>query len=202
MRINISNTGNLEIYKDGYLELAFSGDTLVTAQTTIDEVKIRSMKGGVLSSQSQLYSAVMVADEDTRPIQMADIRPSGVGTNSDMTGAYTDVDELGQPDNVFLQSTVADQTSTFAASAISTDLDAGFETIAVGVSGLGLRGVTGPASAQTAIYSGTTNAVGTSTALDLTQTGFQDVYATDPDTATAWTFAGADAVEIGVKSLT
>src|SRR6266540_4368608 len=69
------------------------------------------LRGQSSTGSAPLYlSEVVVADEDTRMLDVVTLYPNAAGDLNEFTGAYTDVDESANNDGDVISSSVADQT--------------------------------------------------------------------------------------------
>lgn len=198
VRVNVSNTGNFDLYANGALQASFTGDTLLGAQTTIDTVWL----GNVRATGSSHWSGCFVADEDTRLIVAQHLRPIGNGFHTAWTGDYTDVDDLGDIDGNIINTVTADDLETYTKTTMTTDFDTGYEFMSLGVSAKARRAATGPQNLQLVCRSDTTDGVSASIPLDVTYDTKQGFFANDPATAAAWLKAAMDSAQVGVKAIT
>lgn len=199
VHIKIADSGGvLELYTNGSLIGSFTGDTLLTAATTLDKVTLLGLSNG---SATQTWSAVMVADEDTRPITYIGKRAIGAGGVSQWSGSYADIDETGFSDSDLIRSGTAEQVSTFIKNALPATYATGYSVIGIGVSARACKGASGPQNLQLAARSGSSNGFSASKALATSFAPKQDVFTQNPATSAAWTYAEADAAQIGVKSV-
>ena len=202
LHLVLSNTvGLFEVYKDGALLAALSvSDTILTAATTINRIRIYA-SGYISTTTDAQVSGVIVANEDTRPLVLTQLSPTGAGATSGWTGAYTDIDETGFSDVDFIESLTAAQVSTFA----FEDMPAGVasHTIeAVVVAGRGRVGVSSPTSIGAVARVGATDYDNPlEIALDTSYSGFQSIMAINPATSAAWSHAAVNSAEFGVKSI-
>lgn len=199
VRVTMDNSsGVFNFYIDDSLVQSFSGDTIYTASTTLDEVLIRN--GSATDTDATTFSALIIADEETRDIVFQSLKPTGAGTNSGWTGAYTTVDESGIDDSDFITVSSAAQTSTFAMTNTNAAFATNYEVVGLGVCARSSRGSSGVGYVKPAVYSNVTLGTGTSTPLDVTWGRAYHIFTQDPDTATTWTIGGIDAAELGVQS--
>lgn len=197
IEIVISNSGTINFYAGDVLEASFSGDTLLTADTTIDAFEI------VMDGATYVVSGMFISDTDSRAIRMVQSNITGNGTNTAWDGVYTDIDELGVPNDTDIISTgLSNQLETFTKEAFPAEFATGFNCLGIGVRARALRAVTGPQNLQLACRSGTTDGVSATQALDVTMAPYAAFFNQDPDTATDWVVADADSAEVGVKSIT
>lgn len=190
-------TGEITIYKDNVQDGTFSGDTITNgAIGTCDKVTFSGMES--TWANNTYYSAIMIADEDTRTIRYIQDTINAVGTHNDFTGAYTSVDSTGIDDINFMSGN-SGQKQTFTKGAGPTAYATGYDVIAVGVSARLKRGGAGAASHQLMVREGTTDGLGTSTSSPESFTNHKALFTTNPDTSAAWTYAEADAAEVGVS---
>ena len=193
-------TGVIEYYVDEILVSSFSGDTIRTAALTMDGVLIRSIdasNGGNVCT----YSAIIVADEDTRDLMYLQGAVNGDGAETAWTGDYTAVDETGVNTVDGISSANNGDVETFSKVALLASLS-DYEVYGVGLNAVAKRGATGPQNLQLAVRSGSTNVFSASKALDLEYTAYPEVFTVNPATAAPWTFAEADAAQVGVKAVT
>lgn len=199
VHIKIDNTvGIIDWYVDGILRDSFSGDTLYTAATTVDKVVLRATTTAGLPSGN--FSAIIIADEDTRDMIYSQTPVDGAGAETDWSGAYTAIDETGVNDADFIQSTTAGQRATFSFGNLHADFATGYDVVGVGVSARGSRGASGPANLKPLVRSGTTNGEGDPTAMDLTWKPARHFFALNPATTAAFTVSEVDSAQIGVRS--
>lgn len=196
-----NSTGVFRIYMNESLIVEFTGDTLQTGFTTIDQLRLSSGSTRVSADQTY-FSEVIVADEDTRGWRLATLGVTADGTNTAWTGDYTDIDEIDLDDADDITSDTADQVHGFAVDNVPAEA-AGYSVEAVVVGMRANRAASGPQNLQAHVRSGGTDYfssnVGT---LGLGLLPFQAVFATDPGTASAWAQSGVNAAEVGVKSIT
>jgi hypothetical protein len=202
VRLKIDNgSGSIELYIDGSIVASFSGDTLNDDFTQIDRVRFES-DNNILASLSAglLLSAVVIADEDTRPIRVKTLHVTGNGSNTDWNSDYTSVDEaLLNNDNDAIASDAANEVETFALADVGlTD----YLVAAVSVNMRAQRGIGGPQNIQAAVrVDGTNYFSGNLAGLGNTHAPFWNIFDVSPDTSAAWTLAEVDALEAGVKSI-
>jgi hypothetical protein len=191
-------TGVFLIYVDGTLAATHTAtDTILTAATTLDWMRIRS-PGGSLGVTSYT-SAILVADEDTRPLTVAQVLPSASGANSAWTGLFSAIDDTGIDDTDFISSDTLNAVSTYATPALASGLTGGTYTIvAVAISGRvsakAGRDVALTLYTNTATYPAT-DGVDANLFLNPRQT----IWHNNPATSTAWTPTEASGCQIGAK---
>jgi hypothetical protein len=84
--IKIANVGGvIEYYRGGVLKHAFYGDTLNTGYSDIGRI--------ILGCGGSVFSQCIIADQSTINMHVSTLAPSGAGTLTDWTGAYTDIDD-------------------------------------------------------------------------------------------------------------
>jgi hypothetical protein len=144
---------------------------------------------------------MIVQDQSTIGFVLGTCVPSGAGSTSAWTGAYTDIDEAVTSDADFISSGTANQVSTFAQTAIPTLT--GYVVRAVCVSARAKRGSSGPQNIRMALRSAGTNYFsGSDISLGLGYAPVQTIWATDPATSAAWVNTAISSLEPGVKSIT
>lgn len=194
--------GAIRMYVDGSLYLEFTGDTLTNTATTADSVEI----GGLNSSTSSyltIISSLMIREDDTRQAKIYETSLTGAGGYAEMTGAYTDVDELGSINDADkLVATAAGQRSTFAKSALPAGADSGMQVSALVVGARGLRSADATITGVNLLAeSGATLGESATKPLDVSFSPVNGIFVTDPNTSAAWTFSAVDAAKVGIKSV-
>lgn len=199
LRVKMDNSvGAIDYYLDTNLQHSFAGDTILDTPTTVNNMLLQCNSN--LGSRYQNFSAVIVADEDTREMEYSQTAIDAAGSNSDYTGDNTAVDEAGVNDADFISSATAGDVSTFGFGNLSADFNTGWDVVGLGVTARSMKGSAGVGFVIPAVYSGTTLGEGTSKEQDLAFSRAPHFFATDPDTATAFAVSGINSAEIGVKS--
>ena len=203
IHIVISDTGSIDIYQDGTSVCSYSGDTNVTDVNDVGFATFTTTRAGFDAS----FSEVVIATDDTRSYRVITMYPNGAGTNSDWSGAYTDVDDIGtthvdfMDDSDFIVTSSAADVSTFALTDPTTN---NYNVHAVVVGCRALIGGTGPQNLQVALA--TTSATDFSANLSGLSTSVfapgYNVWSTNPFTSTDWSIADLASLEAGVKATT
>jgi hypothetical protein len=201
IHIVLSDTvGKFELYIDGTLTATLTtSDTIRTAATTIDRITLRSPNVDTISCY---YSGIIVADEDTRGMRLVQRLPTGAGAETDWTGAYTAIDEIGINDADFITSATANQTSTFTFNDLPSEFN-GSPIAAVVVSERVQGSAISPTTLQNVARVGSTDYPDDTEHATTTAYGpAQTVFNVNPATLTEWTASTVNAAEFGVKSKT
>jgi hypothetical protein len=170
-------------------------DTLITGVTGINMAEFAGY------ATSAVYSSLIIADEDTRAMFMAQRLPTGNGANTAWTGAYTDVDETGYTDTDFIAATASGQKESYTHAALPAEWATGFAVQAVVISGRMMDGQgSGLFTHGLMRVGGVDYDVGLMGAAILHQ-GCQKVISLDPSTSAAWSLTNA-AAEFGVLAST
>lgn len=187
----------------GSMELYIAGTKLIDA--TVDLSGTTSLKNFRLYGNTYAplydtdwYSQVVIADEPTIGMRLLTRYPNGAGATSGWTGAYTGIDEAVFDDADFILSASANQVSTFAQTGSSLT---GYVVRAVGVSARAKRGASGPQNIQLALRSAGTDYFSSSQALGLGYEAHQNIWETDPATASDWVNTAISSLQPGVKSI-
>jgi hypothetical protein len=198
-----NSVGMFEWYIDGVLIAQLSGDTLHTGFTQIDRLNLRYMStSGTGTGNAITFSEVIVATDDTRAMRVHAADPTGNGGQTAWTGDSTAVDDNGVDDTDFIESGVANDVETVAVRDLSAVAD-NLTPKAVVVSARALRDATGPQNMELVIRQAATDYLsGNVTGLTTAFAPFYYVWATDPNTAAAWTVSGINSMEVGVKAKT
>ena len=194
-------TGTLTVYQNGAEKTSTTfaaGDTLLRGEANVDDVRFDNHQ----ANDSFYLSAVLVSDTDSRLIRYAQRALDGAGSETDWSGAYTDINESGVDESDVIQSGTTADKATYTFAALPTALNTGYTVVGVGVSARASKGATSPANLQLAARHGTTNGFSASKSLTNMWKVHQDIFILNPDTASAWTFAEADAAQVGVQAIT
>ena len=196
-------TGTLTVYQDGTEQTSTTfaaGDTLLRGEANVDDVRFDNHQPS--GTEFFYLSAVIVATVDTRMFIYSQRALDGAGSETDWSGAYTDINESGSDDTDFIQSGVTADKATYTFAALPAAYSVGWDVVGLGVSARASKGATSPANLQLAARHGTTNGFSASKSLSAVFGPHQDIFILNPDTASAWTFAEADAAEVGVQAIT
>jgi len=199
-----NSSGSIDMYQDGNLLRSYSGDTIFGSTVSADEISFEHFRND--TSGGTHYSGIIIADEDTRGLRLNHHTLDGnSGTNTAWTGDYTDVDEDTTSDADLIVSTTASQIEGFTFDSLNANF-ADWDVHSVVLASRARNdGGAAPQNIRHHIRSGSTDYYAGSNFSGLTTSflgGYQDVFATDPDTASAWTQSGVNAAEAGVDSVT
>lgn len=184
----------------GYVRL-YRGGNLIAERTgldTNDGGNITEITHMELSTTNQWFQTAqhIMGDESTLNCLGASLAPSAAGTNSDWTGAYTDIDEFTPNDADYINSGTPGAISTFGLS----DINAAYSAMDVGAVIVNTRGrATGGADAYAALRTGGTDYLSSALSLPAAFTPTPAAFQTNPDTAAAWTVTELNALEAGVE---
>lgn len=198
IRVNLSDTGNIEVYSNGLSIYNFSGDTLHTAQTTLDSVRLQT---NPFTTLLRAFSSVFVADEDTRTIEAQTLHVTGNGFYTAWNGDETSIDEEIISGIDFIDTVTPDAIETFTKAAVDATFDSGYDVVGVAIKTLAKRSVGGPQSLQHVVRSNSVDAVSGTLPLEVGYENKFSFFAQDPDTLAAWTPAALTAAQIGVKAI-
>lgn len=182
-------SGSAELYVSGTRRT--SGSASMTQFASLRYASVRSANGQSYSSQ------FIMADEPTVGLRVLTCPATGVGDNNDGTGAYTDINEAVFNDANYVSLSTNGHIKTFDH---ATDFT-GYDPLALGVAARVKVGATGIQNVQLVMDS-STNFVSSTKAPN---NGYSNVFyswATDPNTAAAWTAANASATKYGLKGIT
>lgn len=205
MRALIADSGGRVVVKiNGSTVIDFTGDTQEHASTST--VSTISRQGSTFSTR--YFDDFWVCDTTgSAPYNtfLGDARvrtlvPTAAGSSTQFTPStgsnWSCVDELPYSDTDYVASATSGHTDTYTTS----DVPSGVASVlAVQVHGVALKTDSGAMSVKGAVKSGATTYAGSAVALATTATTFLDLRTTDPNTASAWTVSGVNALEVGVQ---
>lgn len=195
-------SGVVNVYLDGALILAMSGDTIFTSSTTFNTIELCRPALDAIGFGQVTFSALIVADEDTRAMVFHQAQASGAGATTGWTsGSYTDVTKLGRDDNTFIKSETADQSISFVMDDVNSALNA-YTPRAVVLSARTRKGTTGPQNMQGIVrQSGNDFTTANISGISPGYGSRQAVMNTNPATSTDWLISEINANEFGLKSV-
>jgi len=199
--------GQCIVRVNGVTVINFTGDTKNGGtNTTIDAVAIGDY--GAYNQVCYFDDLYLCDSTGSAPyntflgeVRISTLSPNGAGSSTQFTpssGAnYTTVDELPYSTADYVSGT-SGQTDLYATS----DLPGGAGTIyGVQTNAMVKKTDAGNISGKTAIKSGSTTYYGTTTATGTSDTTITDTRQVDPNTSTAWTSSGVNAIEIGIGAV-
>ncbi len=204
----IADSGGTCVVKvNGTTVINFTGDTRnAGTSTNIDAISLGKFTGftpALFIDDLYLCDSTGSAPHNTflGDVRVHTLVPNAAGSLTQMTpssGAnYTTVDELPYSTADYVSGT-SGQTDLYATS----DLPGGAGTIyGVQTNAMVKKTDAGNISGKTAIKSGSTTYYGTTTATGTSDTTITDTRQVDPNTSTAWTSSGVNAIEIGIGAV-
>lgn len=191
--INFGATATVNVYVDGGLALTYSGNVAVTGVTAVDCV---GLAGGFGNGSG--VSEIIVADADTRSLSLMTMAPTGAGSTTDWSGAYTDANEATNSDasNVSTNATAQDEQFDI------TDLAAGtYQVIAVKAAArAAIAGGSTPTGLKLGFKSGGSTAVGSTLTPGSSYGLAEELFATNPVTSAAWAQSDMNALQLTLRS--
>ena len=199
-----TSAGEVNYYVDGVLQGTSSttdtDDSAVGYPYNVGSVDFHSWDV-TTGTNSTHVSEIIIADEDTRGMRLVYLSPNGVGFNTGWTGDHTDVDESVLNDLDFIEATGTGQNETFTFSDIAATFD-GSTVTAVTVSMRASVNGSPVGNLQAIARPGVTNNFSANLpGLSASLLPTQAIFATNPDTASAWTISEVEASEFGARSL-
>jgi hypothetical protein len=191
-----SASGSAKLYVGGTKRID-SGSIDLSGVASMN--KMQGYGRTVVTSESNYFSQIVIADEPTVGMRVTTVPPAGAGTTGDWTGDYTDVDEAVYSDADFCYSATNGQIELFVGTVPSLT---GYVVRAVGVYARAKCGASGPQNLQIALRSGSTNYFSSSLALDVGYDAHGNVWEQNPNTTADWQTAQISAVQFGVKAIT
>jgi hypothetical protein len=171
--------------------LTYTGDVVAGTAVSLDRVVMGQ------NSNIEYVSEIIVADDDTRALSLATLAPSANGDLNQWTNTYTNINPTILVDSTY----ISDATSgdVFECN-LSASPSGSFSVPAVKV--IARAAQTGAGIASLSVGVKTNGAVNepAAAALALGFASMETYYATNPVTASAWTAADLDALQINLKS--
>lgn len=196
----VDNTvGRFAVYVDGVMQYELTGDTDLFSGSAVDYIMLTSWG----ATNERFQSEMIFADGSTLGMRLATLVPNGNGANTAWTGTYADVDEADPNDADFISSATATQIETFTLSDLSANA-AALTPVAVINSARARNGSTGPQNIDLVVRTASTDYFSASVAGLNTSfaSGYQNVWMTNPNTASPWSVSDINGLEIGDRSAT
>ena len=197
-----ASTGEVRLFANGVQVFSFTGDTS-TQTNTANGVYLGNSTTGAASSDI-VWSELVVADEPTFDWHVATLNPTAAGTHTQWTGAFSDIDDAGVNYADLITTNVVNNQSSFQITdTVSTQTNNNIIKALAVASRSSITPDATPADLQHIVRSGGTTYATANLAVpkDGNYHSRSTLYATDPATSAAWTPAGVNALEIGVKAV-
>lgn len=194
-KIAADGTGVFEVYVDYVLWYSRTGQNNGNGSSIMS---LRFIREGGGSGNVRAYSAIMIADEDTRPLDVVHQAPDGAGSENDWTGSYANVDGAGADlaDRIVATATGQQILVTFpalpGALAASDPVYMALKTTGHGVE----QGVKAIVLVSAAVFD-----MGTVLAAPATGAGITTDISQNPDTEAPWTISEIDGAEFGYETI-
>jgi len=205
-KVVFSNTGSYELRVNGTTWLTgTSVDTTSSANNNADNLLLGTSSGNWLV---QYYDDLYLCDDTgaTNNNFLGDCRIDSLMPNADGTYQqwsptpggthYTTVDETAPNSTDYVESSTIGNRDTYG----FQDMTTNGVIYGVQTSIAALKNDAGSRSIKSVVKSSATVANGATQALNTTQNYYSDVFATDPNTSTAWTQSGVNNAEFGVEA--
>jgi hypothetical protein len=198
--VNLQNYGassTINVYAAGGSSpiITFSGDCRVTGVTNFDTFALGSAQGG---SAALYISECVVADIDTRTLNIKTHTMSAIGDANAWTGTYTDVNEASINDATMIYTNSTNQDCQFNIDDLPTGT---WGVICVGVSARAAHSV-GSTATQIGLSfkSGGTINNGTAQSPGTSYGPLMALYSTNPVTSAAWTQSSLNSAQFNAHS--
>jgi hypothetical protein len=187
--------GVVALYRDHvFLGGVSDVDTRYNSVTGIDAVDLKGI------GNSTRFSAIIVADEDTRTLRYAQTLIAAQGERAEWTGAFGNVGGTGFSDSTVVSTDTPDQRTTYTKAALNSMFDTGWTVEAAVVSARGRTEIGKAAAMRIMTRSGEEEAFEAQASLTNEVGILRAIVPLDPDGNDAWTIARFNSAEFGVQS--
>lgn len=204
--INYGASGTINLYRansDGTgssLIATYTGDLTTNSETALSQIFL-GVSAPIASSGQGYFSELVVSTTDTRGMGLSTLAPAANGNAFQWSGSYTDVNDTATVDATFI---TANANNDLAQTTIDTSLlgtPSGIE--AVIISHRSRAGATIPKVTPN-LRLGGTDYFGTQITPAAGFTTYQEIFATNPNTSTAWVYTDLTAagVNVGLRANT
>ena len=193
--INYGPSGIVNLYINNGLAATYTGNIAVNGQTTLDQFYAPPSN---FSNFVYYIQEIIIADEDTRLMNLKTLAPDAAGDTNDWNGAYTDIDEstLNDADIIYTDAGSNDfqcnltgmPTGTYDVKAVKIASRISQATGSLGVK-LGVK-------TNSALHLGSTQNPGTS------WYNYNEMFHINPETSQPFTPAEIDALQLAIQSQT
>lgn len=198
-----ASVGSVRVAVDEVTRAEVTGvRTTPATGTQVDSFTLRG--SGVGNTNNYYYSETCVFDSYADAPRLYTAVPNAAGNYTDFTGTFADIDELDISVLDFIDATVANNQSTFGTDASLGTLDAQYDDLQVTalITNVYARDEgSGVPNFQHLTRSSTTDDLSGTIVLSTGYVMHQQILLNDPATTAAWSRAGVDAVEVGVKAI-
>lgn len=190
---SITEALSVEIYVNGILDVATQA---ASPSLSLASIGLSNTNSHYISNIFWGWSELIVADVDTRGMQVISSWPTGAGQYTESTGSYANVSEVS-PDGNVAEFTAAGQRLTMTHRGIGTPRG---QILAVAVGGQA------SADATTQLVEMWRNGTGveftgtTPLTTNPVLAGFFSIHPVNPVTGKLWTYSDLNAMQIGVRS--
>lgn len=191
--VRMADLGEAQLYVANAQVATFSGDTLLTAATTID-----GFRTGAYYSGGSGYAQFAIADESVLGWDIVDLYPTANGFHTTFDGDYTMIDDTATDDVDIIASTGLGSKETAVLADVPPSHRVGYDIVSFFAA---TRARGSGASFQSLVRSGTAEATGATISPTLEFKSRLTEFPTNPATAAAWTITDLDGVEVGVASV-
>lgn len=199
--VNYAAAGWVRVYRNSDLAGEFLGDPRVGGSTFLTEGRIQNPSTAGSWAEAA-FSQVIFGDEDTRGLRIGTLNPNANGdVNTFSSGAFTNIDEVGESGTDYNESQVAAQKflanfsnvpAVFGGSPLIRSLHVRSRVQAAPA------GSGAPTKFKHLLKTGGVEYQGPlQSPSDTVFTLHDDEYATNPGTSAAWTKAELDAIQLG-----
>lgn len=195
---DIADTGTFKLFVNRMEVMSYSGDTFLTAATTVDSADFQALVSGI----NNMFSQIILASEKTVGMKCFSATLEGAGASSDMTGAYTTVDEEGYFDDTDkVTSGTAGQVTSFTFENMPGSAQLVPRAVQVNAR-CQKSGGAAPEQIALGLRASGTNYYGADKALTTSFAGYNEIWNVDPSDSSAWTNTKVNALEVALRSAT
>jgi hypothetical protein len=208
IHVNYGTSGSVDLYIDGTLVLSTGTvDTTTDGATSLSGFDLGFNVMGISGiSGGTNWSELIVADTDTRSLNLITCQPNGAGTLSQWTGtaAGTTVNEVTLSDVDGIDTGVANNVSLFTQpGTIPANIDYGILAVVVSARAVTTTDGTKPQHMDLSIRQNGTVYNSSDKTITLAMAPYQNVWNTNPNTGVAWAITDFSTAltQIGVKAI-
>lgn len=196
-----ATTGFIYVYVDGVLMMSYTGNTVISASTSVTQLRFgNSANGGSLGTNTTSFSEVIVSDQPTIGSKVITRPFTAFGDVNQFAGAIANINAAASSDATFMSELTPTEILTLSSASIPTL--AGGDVISAVF--LNFRSNYEPSSPVTKfaplVRKSGINYVSTAISLSNTVTPYQQRWDTDPATGSLWTEAGVNAIQLGFRA--
>jgi hypothetical protein len=193
--------GSVNLYMDGTLVLAYTGDTTTDSATSLSGAVLGINPAALSNTQTVSWSEIICGSEDTRSMNLVTLAPSANGNSFAWTGSYANLNEVTLDDGTLCASATAGDLAQMAIN--SSGITGNPAVKAIAISARIQKGASGPQNLQMNVRTGGNDYFGPTQALPSAFGRVAYTFENNPASSGPWGYADLTnaGFNVGLKSI-